>query len=114
MKHLSILSIFSTNGLSRSGHQSQSTLPGSIFNVDVAYIPYHGNEHYVDSEFFRRIRARYYILNAVQISSLTLDSLLAGVHQWKKKEHELVSKRLWCIFKFLIVFYLDYTGSNVR
>ncbi|CAF0750388.1 unnamed protein product [Adineta ricciae] len=80
-----------TNGLSRSGHQSQPTLSGSIFNVDVAYIPYHGNEHYVDSEFFRRIRARYYILNAVQISPQTLDSLLAGVHQWKKKEHELIT-----------------------
>jgi len=52
----------------------------------VAYIPYHGNEHYVDSEFFRRIRARYYILNAVQINRLTLESLINGRQQWDDKD----------------------------
>ena len=64
----------------------QVPFPGPIFNVDVAYIPYHGNEHYVDSEFFRRIRARYYILNAVEISRLTLESLIDGKQQWDKQE----------------------------
>ena len=52
----------------------------------MAYIPYHGNEHYVDSEFFRRIRARYYILNAVQINRLTLESLINGRQQWDDKD----------------------------
>ena len=65
----------------------QAVLPGSIFYVDVAYIPYHGNEHYVDSEFFRRVRARYYVLNAVEISRLTLESLIDGKQQWEKQEH---------------------------
>lgn len=111
---MSILSIFSTNGLSRSGRQSQSTLSGSIFDVDVAYVPYHGNEHYVDSEFFRRIRARYYILNAVQISPQTLNSLLDGIQQWKKKEHELVSTPIKCVCKFQNALYLDYSSSDVR
>jgi hypothetical protein len=65
----------------------KSPLPsGPIFYVDVAYIPYHGNEHYVDSEFFRRIRARYYVLNAVEINRLTLESLIEGKHQWDKQE----------------------------
>jgi hypothetical protein len=64
----------------------------SIFNVDVAYIPYHGNEYYVDSEFFRRIRARYYILNAVQISRLTLEALINGKQQWDKKGHVPVKR----------------------
>ena len=65
----------------------KSPLPsGPIFYVDVAYIPYHGNEHYVDSEFFRRIRARYYVLNAVEISRLTLESLIEGKQQWEKQE----------------------------
>jgi hypothetical protein len=67
--------------------KSKQTLPsGPIFYVDVAYIPYHGNEHYVDSEFFRRIRARYYILNAVEINRLTLESLIDGKQQWDKQE----------------------------
>jgi len=64
----------------------QNQLSGPIFYVDVAYIPYHGNEHYVDSEFFRRIRARYYILNAVEINRLTLESLIDGKQQWEKQE----------------------------
>lgn len=59
---------------------------GPIFYVDVAYIPYHGNEHYVDSEFFRRIRARYYVLNAVEIHRSTLESLLEGKQQWEKDQ----------------------------
>jgi len=63
-----------------------SASSSSIFYVDVAYIPYHGNEHYVDSEFFRRIRARYYILNAVQINRLTLESLINGRQQWDDKD----------------------------
>ncbi|CAF1454047.1 unnamed protein product [Adineta steineri] len=68
--------------------KSKQTQPsGPIFYVDVAYIPYHGNEHYVDSEFFRRVRARYYVLNAVEINRLTLESLIDGKQQWDKQEH---------------------------
>ncbi len=78
----------STNNQRKSKQNSPS---GPIFYVDVAYIPYHGNEHYVDSEFFRRIRARYYILNAVEINRLTLESLIDGKQQWDKQEHIPVS-----------------------
>ena len=53
----------------------------------MAYIPYHGNEQYVDSEFFRCVRARYYILNAVDVSRLTLQSFLEGKEQWGDKKH---------------------------
>jgi hypothetical protein len=66
--------------------KSKQVSPGPVFYVDVAYIPYHGNEHYVDSEFFRRIRARYYVLNAVEINRLTLESLIDGKQQWDKQE----------------------------
>lgn len=76
-----------TSSTSTARKSKQATPTGMIFYVDVAYIPYHGNEHYVDSEFFRRIRARYYVLNAVEISRLTLESLLEGKQQWEKQEH---------------------------
>ncbi|CAF2104100.1 unnamed protein product [Rotaria magnacalcarata] len=69
----------------------QTPLSDSIYNVDVAYIPFHGDQHYVDDEFFRRVRARYYILNAVQINHLTLESLIHGKEQWENKEHVPVS-----------------------
>ncbi|CAF1554497.1 unnamed protein product [Adineta ricciae] len=79
----------STAAHSRKSKQNQ--LSGPIFYVDVAYIPNHGNEHYVDSEFFRRIRARYYVLNAVEISRLTLESLIEGKQQWDKQEQTPVT-----------------------
>ncbi|CAF3324183.1 unnamed protein product [Rotaria sp. Silwood1] len=83
----------STNNINQTSSQKskQTSMSNSIFNVDVAYIPFHGNEHYVDEEFFRRVRARYYILNAVQISRLTLESLIEGKQQWENKEHAPVT-----------------------
>ncbi|CAF3340728.1 unnamed protein product [Rotaria sp. Silwood1] len=83
----------STNNINQTSSQKskQTSSSNSIFNVDVAYIPFHGNEHYVDEEFFRRVRARYYILNAVQISRLTLESLIEGKQQWENKEHAPVT-----------------------
>ncbi|CAF4828984.1 unnamed protein product [Rotaria magnacalcarata] len=72
--------------ISNKPRKTKQNLPsGSIFYVDVAFIPYHGNEHYVDSEFFRRIRARYYVLNAVEINRLTLESLIDGKQQWDEQ-----------------------------
>ncbi|CAF0777232.1 unnamed protein product [Didymodactylos carnosus] len=76
-----------TNQQQQQRKQSKSFSPSApIFYVDVAYIPHHGNENYVDSEFFRRVRARYYVLNAVQISRQTLDALVEGKQQWDKKD----------------------------
>jgi hypothetical protein len=90
--------------MNNTNHQSsrKSNQSSSIFHVDVAFIPYHGNEHYIDSEFFRRIRARYYILNAVQINRLTLESLIDGKQQWEKKEHVPVNNIHFVFFlKFI-------------
>lgn len=38
--------------------------------------------------FFRRIRARYYVLNAVDIHRSTLESLLDGKQQWDKVDQQ--------------------------
>lgn len=87
----------------RKSKQAQPS--GAIFYVDVAYIPYHGNEHYVDSEFFRRVRARYYVLNAVEISRLALESLIDGKQQWEKQEQTPVStprRRRTCLSTALV------------
>lgn len=83
-----------------NSRKSKQILPsGPIFYVDVAYIPYHGNEYYVDSEFFRRIRARYYILNAVEINRHTLESLIDGKQQWDKQEQIPVRRFVFCFLK---------------
>jgi microtubule-associated protein 1 len=69
--------------LSTNASKSKQTCANeSIVYVDAAYIPYHGNDKYVDQEFFRRIRARYYILNAVEIHRRTLEALIDGKQQW--------------------------------
>ena len=100
----------STNHL-RKGKSTLSS--GSVFYVDVAYIPYHGNEHYVDSEFFRRIRARYYVLNAVEISRLTLESLLEGKQQWDKQEQIPVRSSTFSR-SVLVELVSGHTGSDIR
>ena len=81
-----------------------------IFHVDVAYIPYHGHEHYVDKDFFRRIRAEYYILNAVETSRRTLESLIEGKQEWESNEQ--VNERISVdLFKSLLI--LDHSCSNI-
>ena len=60
----------------------------------MAYIPFHGDENYVDSEFFRRIRAQYYILNAVEINRRTLNALMDGKQQWERNE-QVSSQVVW-------------------
>ena len=82
----------------------------------MAYIPYHGNEHYVDSEFFRRIRARYYVLNCVEIHRLTLESLIDGKQQWDKQEqtpvrHSPLVTRMFATLSCLLVL-LGHSGSD--
>lgn len=77
-----------------SRSSKSSSLSDPIYHVDVAYIPNHGNENYVNSEFFRRIRARYYILDAVQINRHTLQSIMIGKEQWGKGEQRPVKKTL--------------------
>lgn len=90
-----------TTNASGTSRKGKTTIPsGSIYHVDVAYIPYHGDEHYVDSEFFRRIRARYYILNAVDIHRVTLESLLDGKEQWDKEDQGKAVRAMMCIVLF--------------
>lgn len=86
-----------TTSVNNPRKSKQTLQQGPIFYVDVAYIPYHGNQYYVDSEFFRRIRARYYILNAVEIHRLTLESLIDGKQQWDKQEQSPVNSIIFII-----------------
>lgn len=86
-KRASRPSTLSTNGNLRSSSQNKHTSSTNlIFHVDVAFIPNHGHENYVDREFFRRIRAEFYILNAVEISRRTLESLIEGKELWENNE----------------------------
>ncbi|XP_047658620.1 microtubule-associated protein 1B isoform X1 [Tachysurus fulvidraco] len=61
--------------------------PGTPFYVDLAYIPNHCSAKNVDQEFFKRVRAAYYVVSgndpgSGEPSRGVLDALLEGKAQW--------------------------------
>ncbi|XP_073687541.1 uncharacterized protein map1ab [Garra rufa] len=63
------------------------TTPGPPIYVDLAYIPNHCSAKNVDQEFFKRVRAAYYVISGNDPSSgepsrAVLDALLEGKAQW--------------------------------
>ncbi|XP_071384637.1 microtubule-associated protein futsch [Centroberyx affinis] len=80
------------NGIkSSSGNNSQKTSsavpPGPPIYVDLAYVPNHCSAKNVDQEFFKRVRASYYVVSgndpgSGEPSRGVLDALLEGKAQW--------------------------------
>ncbi|KAJ8340315.1 hypothetical protein SKAU_G00349480 [Synaphobranchus kaupii] len=80
------------NGVkSNSGSNSQKSSsvipPGPPIYVDLAYIPNHCSAKNVDQEFFKRVRAAYYVVSGNDTGSGepsrgVLDALLDGKAQW--------------------------------
>ncbi|KAK1804391.1 hypothetical protein P4O66_020412 [Electrophorus voltai] len=71
-----------------SNQKSSSGIsPGPPFYVDLAYIPNHCSAKNVDQEFFKRVRATYYVVSgndpgSGEPSRGVLDALLEGKAQW--------------------------------
>ncbi|XP_072520370.1 uncharacterized protein map1ab [Salminus brasiliensis] len=66
---------------------SSGVPPGPPFYVDLAYIPNHCSAKNVDQEFFKRVRAAYYVVSgndpgSGEPSRAVLDALLEGKAQW--------------------------------
>ncbi|XP_061919278.1 microtubule-associated protein 1B [Entelurus aequoreus] len=80
------------NGVkSSAGNNSQKATsgvpPGPPVYVDLAYVPNHCSAKNVDQEFFRRVRAAYYVVSGNdpsggEPSRGVLDALLEGKSQW--------------------------------
>jgi hypothetical protein len=66
-----------------------NTSAAAPFYVDLAYIPHHGDPKYCDVEFFKRIRARHYVLSTLEPSSQVLEALLEGKQSWTGSDKEL-------------------------
>jgi len=76
--------------LKRPANNGNSKSNGSSpFYVDLAYIPHHSDPRYSDVEFFRRIRARHYVLSALEPSPKVLDALLEGKQSWTGDDKDL-------------------------
>lgn len=63
--------------------------PMTPFYVDLTYIPNHGDAGYSDVEFFKRIRARNYVISALSPNPQVLDYLLEAKESWEQKDLEV-------------------------
>ncbi len=59
------------------------------FYVDLTYVPHHGDAHYVDIDFFRRVRARYYVISALNPNPNVLNALLEAKQTWENPDTEV-------------------------
>nr|XP_012220426.1 PREDICTED: LOW QUALITY PROTEIN: microtubule-associated protein futsch-like [Linepithema humile] len=57
--------------------------------MDLAYVPHHGNSYYTSLEFFKRVRARYYVFSGTEPSREVYDALLEAKKTWEDKELEV-------------------------
>ena len=56
--------------------------------VDLTYIPCHGDTQYADVDFFRKVRARNYVLSSLNPSVAILDALLEAKQTWSNGDTE--------------------------
>ena len=54
--------------------------------MDLAYVPHHGSSNYANAEFFKRVRARYYVFSGVEPSRDVFNALLEAKKTWENKE----------------------------
>jgi len=57
--------------------------------MDLAYVPHHGSSNYANAEFFKRVRARYYVFSGVEPSREVFNALLEAKKTWENKEQEV-------------------------
>lgn len=68
--------------------RSQSPMAGkkmSPIYMDLAYVPHHGNSQYSHVEFFKKIRARYYVFSGTEPSREVYNALLEAKQTWEDK-----------------------------
>lgn len=53
--------------------------------MDLAYVPHHGNSYYTHVEFFKKIRARYYVFSGTEPSKEVYNALLEAKQTWEDK-----------------------------
>lgn len=71
-----------------SQKRSQSPIAGkklAPIYMDLAYVPHHGNSYYSHVEFFKKIRARYYVFSGTEPSKEVYNALLEAKQTWEDK-----------------------------
>lgn len=57
--------------------------------MDLAYVPHHGASNYTSAEFFKRVRARYYVFSGVDPSREVFNALIEAKKTWENKDQEV-------------------------
>ncbi|XP_076625489.1 uncharacterized protein LOC143343942 isoform X2 [Colletes latitarsis] len=57
--------------------------------VDLTYVPHYGNSYYTSLDFFKRVRARYYVFSGTEPSREVYDALLEAKKTWEDKDLEV-------------------------
>ncbi|PNF28509.1 hypothetical protein B7P43_G14785 [Cryptotermes secundus] len=62
---------------------------GSPIYINLTYVPHHGNSYYTTLEFFKKVRARYYVFSGTEPSREVYNALLDAKQTWEDKELEV-------------------------
>lgn len=91
-QQMSPLADVSNKAVNRNQSSSSSSLKPAVKSapvnpvyLEVSYVPAHGNGHYCDVEFFKRVRARHYVLSSEEMSEHTLNAVIDGKESWEDK-----------------------------
>ncbi|KAL3280361.1 hypothetical protein HHI36_017850 [Cryptolaemus montrouzieri] len=57
--------------------------------LDLTYVPHHGNSNYAYVDFFKRVRARYYVFSGIEPSRDVYNALLEAKQTWEDKDLEV-------------------------
>ncbi|XP_026465009.1 LOW QUALITY PROTEIN: microtubule-associated protein futsch-like [Ctenocephalides felis] len=57
--------------------------------IDLSYVPHHGNSYYCHVDFFKRVRARYYVFSGTEPSKDVYNALLEAKQTWEDKDLEV-------------------------
>ena len=67
--------------------------------MDLAYVPHHGCKDYVNADFFKRVRARYYVFSGVEPCKDVFNALLEAKKTWENKDQGYFVNYFFISFK---------------
>ncbi|XP_044737028.1 microtubule-associated protein futsch [Chrysoperla carnea] len=87
----SILAVKNKKNNERKRSESPGKLNKKINPVylDLTYVPHHGNANYCYVDFFKKIRARYYVFSGTEPSREVYNALLEAKQTWEDKDLEV-------------------------
>ena len=58
---------------------------GNAVYVELAYVPHHADQHYCNADYFKRVRAKYYVFSGINPHREVFEALIEGKKIWDKQ-----------------------------